>query len=142
VSTSPALTRDTLREQLRALGVPELKISAALALDQPVALAPRIARHMNATETMRARELAALRHAGHIKDFWYECFRFKLAKDATYLPDFVILENDGTLRAEEIKGFWREAARVRVKVFAMLYPSFRIQVLKRANGGGWDVEDF
>lgn len=98
---------------------------------------------MNGTERTRALELEAMRRSGQIAAWWYERWTFKLADDTRYTPDFVVQENDGTLRIEETKGFWRDDARVKVKVFAALYP-FPVRVLvarAKRHGGGWDIED-
>jgi hypothetical protein len=99
---------------------------------------------MNGTERARAMELEALKRTGRIAAWWYERWTFKLADDTRYTPDFVVQENDGELRIEETKGFWREDARVKLKVFAAQYP-FRVTALvprAKKHGGGWDVETF
>jgi hypothetical protein len=69
----------------------------------------------------------------------HESLAFKLASGATFRPDFPVLVN-GRLELHEVKGFWREAARVRIKVAAALYP-FRF-VAVRWVSGGWQFEEF
>lgn len=99
-------------------------------------------RGMNKTEQRRAIELEALKRSGKIVEWWYEAWTFKLADDTRYTPDFIVQENDGLLRAEEIKGFFRDDARVKVKVFAAKFP-LPLVVLKAKKGGqGWDEEHF
>jgi hypothetical protein len=52
----------------------------------------------------------------------------------------MVIENDGTLRFEETKGFWRESARVRIKVAASLFPcQFTAMRLVK---GAWEEEEF
>lgn len=75
----------------------------------------------------------------------YEPLRMKLAEDAHYTPDFLTLDEDGCLRAWEVKGFWREAARVRIKVAARLFPWVEfVAVTKKMgrDGDSWDEEIF
>lgn len=95
---------------------------------------------MNRTEKARAQELEQLRNAGLIAAWWYEKWTFKLAKDCRYTPDFVIQDLNGSLRAEETKGFWRDDARVKVRLFASLFP-IPIRVLKKSRDG-WTEEVF
>lgn len=98
-------------------------------------------RGMNKTEQHRAMELEAMRRAGTIAGWWYEALTLKLADDLRYTPDFLIQENDGTLRLEEVKGFWRDDARGKCRMCVKLFP-FRLSALSKRKGGGWDVEDF
>lgn len=95
---------------------------------------------MNKTEKARAVELEALRRAGQIAEWWYEQWTFKLADDCRYTPDFVIQDLNGSLRAEETKGFWRDDAKVKVRLFASLFP-IPIRVLKKSRDG-WTEEVF
>jgi hypothetical protein len=97
---------------------------------------------MNKTEQARALDLEAMKRNGFILEWWYERWTFKLADDTRYTPDFIVQMPDGTLEVEEVKGFWREDARVKVKVFASLYP-FRVRGFSRTKAGSsWDVETF
>ena len=45
----------------------------------------------------------------------------------------------GAVELHEVKGFWREAAKVRVKVCAELYPFWPLRIV-RPDGQGWSVE--
>jgi hypothetical protein len=112
-------------------------------MPRPLASAPipDLYRGMNKTEEARAIDLEAMKRAGLIVEWWYERWTFKLADDLRFTPDYVIQENSGELRIEEIKGFWRDDARAKIKMFAALFP-FRVTALKRNKNGGWDVENF
>lgn len=44
-----------------------------------------------------------------------------LAPQCRYTPDFWTVNTDGTLTAWEVKGFWRDDARVKLKVAADKY---------------------
>jgi hypothetical protein len=48
------------------------------------------------------------------------------------------------LEMHEVKGFWQDDARVKIKVAASIYPFRFVAVTARAkkHGGGWAVEEF
>jgi DNA helicase IV len=94
---------------------------------------------MNKTERKRAEELEAMKRSGEIVEWWYEAVTLKLAHDCRYTPDFLIQENDGRLRFEETKGFWRDDAKVKTRVAVRIFP-FPLRVLKVRKGGGWNIE--
>ena len=101
-------------------------------------------RGMNKTETRYAQDLELQKRAGDILWYKFEGFTLTLAPGARFTPDFAVMHCDGRLEFIEIKGFWREAARVRIKVAAELYP-FRfiaVQAVRQKDGGGWKVEKF
>ena len=95
---------------------------------------------MNKTERARAIDLEAMKRAGLIVAWWYEKWTFKLADDLRYTPDFVIQKPNGALEVEEVKGFWRDDARAKVRIFVELYP-FPVRAYTKAKHG-WDVETF
>lgn len=96
---------------------------------------------MNGAERQRGVELEAMKRAGQIADWWFERWTFKLADDCRFIPDFVIQDCDGSLRVEEVKGFWRDDAKVKIRVFAAQFP-FPTRALVKRKGGGWDIEVF
>jgi hypothetical protein len=51
---------------------------------------------------------------------------------------------DGSLECHEVKGFWQDDARVKVKVAAEQFPLWFVAVTARPkrDGGGWNVEEF
>jgi hypothetical protein len=80
---------------------------------------------MNQWERQWAAELEALRAAGEVRWYAFEPVRLRLAghgRVAWYTPDFGVAWADGRTEFHEVKGFWREAARVRIKVAAGMYP--------------------
>lgn len=95
---------------------------------------------MNKTEKRRAIELEALKRDGAIHSWAYEKVTLKLADDTRYTPDFFVVELDGSIRFEEIKGFWRDDAKVKIKVAAQQFP-FRFVSLV-ASRDGWERTDF
>jgi hypothetical protein len=100
---------------------------------------------MNKTEARFASEVLDVRKAiGEIRAYWYESLKLRLADGAWFTVDFFVMLKDGTLEAIEVKGHWRESARVRIKVAAERYP-FRfvsVKKMKKKDGGGWSYEEF
>ena len=99
---------------------------------------------MNKTEKAYAEHLEAKKALGHL--FWYrfEGLKLRLADNTFYTGDFAVLAEDGVLEVHEVKGWWEEDAKVKIKVAASLYP-FRfiaVKALAKKNGGGWEREHF
>ena len=98
----------------------------------------------NGLEREYGEHLEMLLRAGKIR--WYRLWpgTLRLADGARYEPDYGVMLADGTLEMHECKGFWREAARVRIKVAAELYPYRFVAITKRRerDGGGFVVEEF
>jgi hypothetical protein len=87
-------------------------------------------------EAERAALLAARKQAGSIADWRYEGIRLKLADGAWYKPDFMVKHNDGSVELEEVKGHWREAARLRWKIAVEQYGdvfNFSLCTMKRGH---------
>lgn len=96
---------------------------------------------MNKTEEAYAAHLALQLAAGEIAWFRFESVKLKLAEKTHLTIDFFVMTASGDLEAHEVKGFWEEDARVKVKVAAEMYP-FRFLAVQRAPGGGWKTEVF
>ena len=99
---------------------------------------------MNKTEAAYFAHLGNLLHAGEILWFKFEGIKLRLADNTFYTCDFAVLAADCVLEMREVKGYWQDDARVKIKVAASLYPFRFIAVTPRAkkNGGGWSVEEF
>lgn len=105
---------------------------------------------MNRTEAAFAREeLEFQKLSGAITNYQYEAIKFRLANGAWYTGDFAAfpaLSNaDQRITIYEVKGFLREAAHVRIKVAAELFPMFKFIMCfkqKKANGGGWRFVEY
>ncbi|MCR1817689.1 hypothetical protein [Stenotrophomonas muris] len=96
---------------------------------------------MNKTEEAYAAHLALQLAAGAIAWFRFESVKLKLAEKTHLTIDFFVMTAAGELEAHEVKGYWEEDARVKVKVAAAMYP-FRFLAVQRADGGGWKTEVF
>jgi len=99
---------------------------------------------MNGTEQAYQLHLEARKQSGAVQWYKFEGMKFRLADNTFYTPDFIVLDSSGFMEAHEVKGFWTDDARVKIKVAADLYPlSFiAIKRLPKAKGGGWDIERF
>lgn len=100
---------------------------------------------MNKTEREYADTvLEPMMLANEIAMYWFEQFTFKMADDLRYTPDFVVQRSDGHLECHEVKGFWEEDARIKIRMAAQLFPFRFVAIRKKPkkDGGGWAEEDF
>lgn len=99
---------------------------------------------MNKTEEAYSRYLDLLKQAGEILWFKFEGVKLRLADNTFYTPDFTVMGANGLMEMHEVKGFWQDDARVKIKVAADLYPFRFIAAKPKAKkaGGGWEVEAF
>lgn len=94
---------------------------------------------MNNTEAAYDAHLQMLHRAGEIIWHKFEHIKLRLA-DKTFLTvDFAVLPASGLLELREVKGFFRDDAKVKIKVAASMYPFKFILVRRRPkrDGGGW-----
>lgn len=99
---------------------------------------------MNKSEGAYALQLKAQLNAGEILWYKFEGVKLRLADNTFYTPDFAVLAKDSVLEMHEVKGFWQDDAKVKIKVAADMYP-FRFKAMKaiaKKHGGGWEQEDF
>lgn len=97
---------------------------------------------MNKTEAAYAQHLGLLKVAGEVVAFHFEGLKLRLAQTTFYTPDFLVV-TPTHFEFHEVKGFWRDDARVKIKVAADKYPWFTfvaVQKRPKKHGGGWDVE--
>lgn len=99
---------------------------------------------MNKTEQAYAATLDNCKSAGMLAWFKFEGVKLRLADNTFYTPDFAVMRADGTMEMHEVKGFWTDDARVKIKVAADMYP-FKFVAIKAQSkkaGGGWQEEEF
>lgn len=72
----------------------------------------------------------------------FEPVSFRIAKGASYLADFAVMLDDGTVTFYEVKGVWLEAARVRIKVAAEAFPFRFVGVMWDRKTKSWVYEEF
>lgn len=115
------------------------------------ARARRVEGAMSGPERRRAAELQADLESGLILDWHHQPFSFRLGRGCRYTPDFVVVDADGLLRAEEVKGaggWLNEKSKPKWKVAGELYRWMRFAALlerkaedhKPGRLGRWDVE--
>lgn len=131
-------TEEQYADWLRRRGAESVFVPPSTA-DRPFAL-PAPKRGMNKTEAAYAQHLDLLKHAGEVLWWRFEPLKFRLADGAWFKPDFGVLLAGRAFELHETKGFWREAARVRIKVAAEQFP-FKFVAIKR-DGASWMREEF
>lgn len=71
-----------------------------------------------------------------------QCITLKLADDTRYTPDFSTLGPNGEFQFYETKGFFRDDAKVKLKIAARQFRMFQFHLVykkKVKEGGGWDI---
>ncbi len=97
-------------------------------------------RKMNKTEAAYGRHLEALKLAGDVHWFGFEVLKLRLADDTQYITDWAVLSRDWVMEIHEVKGFWRDDARVKIKVAAAQFPFRFFGITKDKTG--WVREEF
>ena len=98
-------------------------------------------RYKNKTELRYAEELELQQAQGNITWWDYEPWTLVIVesngKKCRFTPDFVVRNGDGTIVCVEIKGFLREAARIRFLAARERYPFLTFKMLRRERGA-WE----
>lgn len=87
---------------------------------------------MNRTEAAYGEYLLARMVDGDLVWFEFSPMKFRLADRSWYTPDFIVMRPGGELEAHEVKGHMEDDAAVKLRVFARLYPMFRLFLVRRA----------
>jgi len=95
---------------------------------------------MNKLEAQYAATLETHRLAGWLVRFDFEPEKLRLADRTFYTTDFRVIRPDGTVEFHEVKGFWEDDARVKIKVAAEQHP-YRFIAVQRKKGE-WIEEAF
>ena len=99
---------------------------------------------MNKLEAAYAVELEILKRSGEIMDWRFEALKLRLGERCWYTPDFLVLLHDGQVELHEVKGFWRDDARVKIQAAASQYPCLLFRSVERPRGRhgvAWDVRE-
>lgn len=101
---------------------------------------------MNKTETEYAGMLEEQQRMGLVKWWKFHPMRVRLADNAFYEVDFLVLSADGCLEIHETKGtFTTDDAQLKIRLCAEALPVFRMfkmTKLAKKDGGGWKKEEF
>ena len=96
---------------------------------------------MNKTESRYEDILKGRKALGEIILYEYEPMSIRLGSNLFYIPDFMVMNLDGTLEFHEVKGgFIREDSNVKIKAAATKYPYFRF-LLCQYKKGEWNFRD-
>lgn len=133
------MTQEAIDAHQRKHGRQGKVVAAAPAV--VVKVEPR--QRMNKLEASYAQYLELMRHAGSVQWYAFEAIKLRLADNTYYTPDFAVIGGmGGRLFFHEVKGFWREDARVKIKVAAEMFPHFGFLAVTREKGGAWKTENF
>src|SRR5436190_22907250 len=99
---------------------------------------------MNKSEAAYAAHLDECLRQGSIRWWKFEGMKFRFADNTFYTPDFNVMLASDELECHEVKGFWMDDAKVKIKLAASLYPIrfFAMRSLPKRDGGGWKREEF
>jgi hypothetical protein len=95
---------------------------------------------MNKLETAYSEALEARKREGLICDWKFEAIKLRLANLTYYSSDFLVIAGDDVVELHEVKGFWEDDARVKIKVAAEQFPWFRFLGVTRRKGV-WATEE-
>jgi hypothetical protein len=101
-----------------------------------------VAGTMNKLEQDYSLFLSVKQKAGEIQEFKFEAIKLRLASKTFYTPDFVVITDEG-IELHEVKGFWEDDARVKIKVAAEQFWWFRFRAVTRPSKSvGFVFEEF
>ena len=102
---------------------------------------------MNSTERKYCEMLSFRKAAGEIVDYVWEPFKLilvhgvkKARNEMSYKPDFLVVMKD-RFEVHEVKGFWQEDARLKIKMAADQFRWFKF-VAVTLKGKKWVYEEF
>jgi len=97
---------------------------------------------MNKLEQKYSEHLDSLLQGGGIIRWDFEPEKLRLANRTWYAPDFRVILPGGEIEWHEVKGFWEDDARVKIKVAAECHP-YRFKAIQwdRKNKT-WKTEHF
>lgn len=98
----------------------------------------------NKSESAYEEILKAKLHTGEILWYSFEGMKFKLADNTYYSPDFVVMNKDSEIELHEVKGYFMDDAKVKIKIAAAQFPfKFFVIFVKanpKKNSGGYLFE--
>jgi hypothetical protein len=100
----------------------------------------RVLGQMNKLEARYAAYLEMGRIGGNLEWYAFDAIKLRLAEATFYTPDFLVMLPDGEIQCHEVKGFWEDDARVKIKVAASKFP-FTFLGLRLVKGQ-WEAERF
>jgi len=95
---------------------------------------------MNGLEKEYDSFLARRMMAGEVLWYRFESVTLVLADRVRYTPDFAVMLSDGMIEMHEVKGYWRDDAKVKIKMAADKFPFRFVSIQKKR--GNWEFEEF
>jgi hypothetical protein len=97
---------------------------------------------MNKLEAEFAQALEARKRAGEVLDWQFESHKFRLADMTWYTPDFGVMLSNRNFVLYEVKGYFMDDAKVKLKVAADRhpFPFFLVRKKAKKDGGDWSIE--
>ena len=104
------------------------RLAGVVSSELPKPSTGRVQQHkpgeMNKTEARFAELLELRKRAGEIEAWYFEPLKLRLAKGCFYTPDFLVIEATGRITFYEVKGYWRDDAKVKYKTAAEKFKCF------------------
>jgi len=94
----------------------------------------KVAGYRSKLERDYAFVLQAMKLSGEIQDWRYEEVTFRLAFDTRYLPDFMVIPQDGAIEFHEVKGLRTQTGRQKFEMAVEKFPWFKWVFVTRDNG--------
>lgn len=101
-----------------------------------------VAGEMNGLESRYAGHLDMLKITGQIQGWRFEAVKLKLAPKTFITPGFWVVMLDGTVEFHEVKGFWEDDARVKIKIAAEMFHEFGFVAVTKDKRSIWAFERF
>lgn len=113
------------------------------------AIATERNREMNGVETKYEAFLKLEKHHGRVAFYGYECIKLRLSDTSLWIPDFMVVDQDGYIRMVDTKAYWktidgpgiRPDALEKLKHAGELYPIFTV-VATWFHEGQWHERQF
>ena len=94
-------------------------------------------------EAEYGKHLEIMKRAGEIVDYKHQPLKLRLADLTYYSPDYAVLHNDDSMAFVEVKSYWEDDARVKIKVAAEQFPWFRfVAAERRRKADPWTLKEF
>lgn len=137
------LTNEQLKEHLNKHQMRKNKVSQPSKTKNDAMALGRLKQGvMNNTEANYARYLESQKYHGEILYYAFDSIKFRLADKTFYSPDFIVMKASGELEAHEVKGYWHDDAKVKIKVAASMHPIPFIAVYWNGKNNNWEFENF
>jgi hypothetical protein len=95
---------------------------------------------LNNTEEKYRLLLEDRKQRGEIQEFFIQAITLKIGTDCRYVPDFLVIQNDGLLTFIEIKGFMHAVGAAKFRVAQQMFWWAEFKLVRRIKGA-WVESD-